>query len=142
MNNTNAVNVFQNSKSTLTCRPLVLVWKGMDNKIWLRNWRERVWTGSTSLLQISNFDSKLHLKSGPFYLKKAWKSTCISQPKLTSSITMLIDNSKSGVNSVVVNKTKRSLSTLSWRKMVWSCMYLCRGTRTFPFMGLVAPSLG
>ena len=49
-----------NFKGTLMCRPLVLAWKKSSNKV-SRSQREQVWTSSTILFQISNFDSKLHL---------------------------------------------------------------------------------
>ena len=56
-----------NFKCTLMCRPLVLAWKKSSNKI-SRSQREQMWTGSTFLCQISNFDSKLHLKRRYFLL--------------------------------------------------------------------------
>ena len=56
-----------NSKCTLVCRHLVLRWKISSNKI-CRSQREQVRTSSTILFQISNFDSKLHLKRRYFLL--------------------------------------------------------------------------
>ena len=56
-----------NFKCTLVCRHLVLRWKMSSNKI-CRSQRERVRTSSTILFQISNFDSKLHLKRRYFLL--------------------------------------------------------------------------
>ena len=58
-----------NFKCTLVCRHLVLRWKISSNKI-CRSQREQVRTSSTILFQISNFDSKLHLKRRCFLLKK------------------------------------------------------------------------
>ena len=56
-----------NFKCTLVCRHLVLRWKISSNKI-CRSQREQVRTSSTILFQISNFDSKLHLKRRYFLL--------------------------------------------------------------------------
>ena len=56
-----------NFKCTLVCRHLMLRWKISSNKI-CRSQREQVRTSSTILFQISNFDSKLHLKRRYFLL--------------------------------------------------------------------------
>ena len=70
-----------NFKCTLVCRHLVLRWKISSNKI-CRSQREQVRTSSTILFQISNFDSKLHLKRRCFFFKKSWILVCRLHPKM------------------------------------------------------------
>ena len=73
----------QNFKSTLMCRPLVLAWKKPSDKV-CRSQREQVWTSSTILFQIPNFDSKLHLKRRCFFFKekKSRILVCRLHPKM------------------------------------------------------------
>ena len=63
---------------------------------------------STILFQISNFDSKLHLKRRYFLLikKKLLNFGLQTPPENDIANQFLIDNSKYGVDNTVVNKAK------------------------------------
>ena len=89
-------------KCTLVCRHLVLRWKISSNKI-CRSQREQVRTSSTILFQISNFDSKLHLKRRYFLLKKKnfWILVCRLHPKMILPINfwLIIPNTAKTIQS-------------------------------------------
>ena len=91
-----------NFKCTLVCRHLVLRWKISSNKI-CRSQREQVRTSSTILFQISNFDSKLHLKRPYFLLKKKnfWIPVCRLHPKMILPINfwLIIPNTAKTIQS-------------------------------------------
>ena len=64
-------------------------------------------TSSTILFQISNFDSKLHLKRRYFLLKKkTFEYGLQTPPENDIANQFLIDNSKYGVDNTVINKAK------------------------------------
>ena len=62
-----------------------------------------MWTSSTFLFQISNFDSKLHLKKSVFLAQKLLKLV-LTPPENGIANQILIDNSKYGVDNTVINK--------------------------------------
>ena len=109
-----------NSKCTLVCRHLVLRWKTSSNKI-CRSQREQVRTSSTILFQISNFDSKLHLKRRYILFKKKnfWILVCRLHPKMILPINFLIDNSKYGADDTVINKSKEIYYQPNLGEMAW-----------------------
>ena len=78
--------------------------KETSNKI-CKNQREQVWTSSTILFQISNFDSKLHLKRRCFF-KKIPNSGLQTPPENDIANQFLIDNSKYGKDNTVINEAK------------------------------------
>ena len=89
--------------------------------------REQVWTGSTILFQISNFDSKLHLKRRYFFFQKKTFEFWLVQTPPENDIAnqFLIDNSKYGVDNTVINEAKKKLLPLHvWRKGLTSQLYV------------------
>ena len=98
----------------------MLAWKKSSNKI-SKSQREQVWTSSTILFQISNFDSKLHLKRRYFLLKKKKLLNLSLQTPPENDIAnqFLIDNSKYGKDNTVINEAKEIYYQSILGEMVW-----------------------